>query len=91
MDYCYKLVNKYKEIQDYYEIHKPTYDKYEQKYFYMIYLQFNYDHTVEEDIELIEKTLKKYKKDSNLTDARKLIQLKFKELLDQEAKSLSKK
>ncbi|CAH0291734.1 AIPR family protein [Peribacillus sp. Bi134] len=79
IDDAVKLIEKYLEITEEYE--NTGYIVYEQKVFYVIYLNtFNSD--IKSNIELIEKALIEYKKDQNLSDSRKLIQKGFKEELD---------
>lgn len=85
-DFYIKLINLYKSVEDAYE--KSKYKSYNQKYLYVIFLKGLYkEEPVNKFIDVIESTLKEYKKDENLSDARKLIQKGFKELLFDKAKS----
>ena len=60
---------------------------YNQKYLYVVYLKGKYpDKHIKDYIKLIEETLKKYREKEDLSDARKLIQKGFKELVDEYAK-----
>ncbi|OPD59741.1 AIPR family protein [Bacillus anthracis] len=79
IDEVVNLVEKYLEITEEYE--KGPYKVYEQKIFYAIYLN-NSNPNINENIEFIEKVLSEYKKDTPLSEARKLIQKGFKDELD---------
>lgn len=79
-DLYINLINLYRTVEDFYE--KSKYKSYIQKYLYVIYLKSLYSNKgINECIDIIETTLKKYKKDEDLSDARKLIQRGFKEEL----------
>lgn len=80
------LVKDYKKVEDFYE--NSNYKSYNQKYLYVIFLMGLYkEEPVNKFVDVIESTLKEYKKDENLSDARKLIQKGFKELLFDNAKN----
>ena len=85
-DLYVNLVKYYAKVEDFYE--NSNYKSYNQKYLYVIFLKGLYkEEPVNEFVDVIESTLKEYKKDENLSDARKLIQRGFKELLFDNAKS----
>lgn len=85
-DLYVNLVKYYKEVEDFYE--NSNYKSYNQKYLYVIFLKGLYkEEPIKKFVDVIESTLKEYKKDENLSDARKLIQKGFKELLFDNAKS----
>jgi hypothetical protein len=71
-------VNEYEDIKVAYKGKGSTY---EQKYFYVMYLNtIKYD--IEANITLVEKTLSEYRSGDDLSEPRKLIQGGFKTLLD---------
>lgn len=72
-------VIEYYSIQDEYKIKKVN--GYEQKYFYVLYLNKNH-YNINYNIDKVEKALMEYRNYEDLSDARKLIQKGFKELLD---------
>lgn len=85
-DLYVNLVKYYEKVEDFYE--NSNYKSYNQKYLYVIFLKGLYkEEPVNKFVNVIESTLKEYKKDENLSDARKLIQKGFKELLFDNAKS----
>lgn len=85
-DLYVNLVKYYAKVEDFYE--NSNYKSYNQKYLYVIFLKGLYkEEPVNKFVDVIESTLKEYKKDENLSDARKLIQRGFKELLFDNAKS----
>ena len=85
-DLYVNLVKYYAKVEDFYE--NSNYKSYNQKYLYVIFLKGLYKEEPENEfVDVIESTLKEYKKDENLSDARKLIQRGFKELLFDNAKS----
>ncbi|GAK95160.1 hypothetical protein JCM19298_937 [Nonlabens ulvanivorans] len=59
-----------------------TYKVSDQKIFYIIYIDSILDENLENEINLFEKVLSIYRKDEDLSDARKLINTRFKEVLD---------
>ena len=75
----FDLVELYFKVETEYK--NSIYKVYPQKLFYLIYLAKN-NNSISENINAIEKTLKEYKKDEELSDARKLIQKGFKDELD---------
>ncbi|MCT7781037.1 MAG: hypothetical protein N4R17_06185, partial [Lactobacillus iners] len=85
-DLYVNLVKYYEKVEDFYE--NSNYKSYNQKYLYVIFLKGLYkEEPVNKFVNVIQSTLKEYKKDENLSDARKLIQKGFKELLFDNAKS----
>ncbi len=73
-------------IEEYFMI-KEKYKKvdiksYEQKYFYILYLNTK-ENNIEKNIKFIEDSLDLYKKDENLSIARKLIQKGFRDYVDE--------
>ena len=84
-----KLIYKYFEIDQAYN--DSGYEIYEQKIFYIIFLD-RYIHNIKESINFLETELKKYKKEEDITPSRKLIQIKFKEeIMEQLESKLAKK
>ncbi|RJS63036.1 AIPR family protein [Priestia filamentosa] len=79
IDEAADLVKKYFEISEIYE--QSGYSVYEQKIFYAIYLDTK-NPDITNNIELIERVLKDYKKESSLSEPRKLIQKGFKDEID---------
>lgn len=59
---------------------------YNQKYFYIIYLQMKRD-DIEKNINFLEKELNAFKKDVDISKARKLIQSAFREHIDKKFKN----
>ncbi len=85
-DLYVNLVKYYEKVEYFYE--NSNYKSYNQKYLYVIYLKGLYkEEPVNKFVYVIESTLKEYKKDENLSDARKLIQKGFKELLFDNSKN----
>lgn len=72
-------VIEYYSIQEEYKI--KNINGYEQKYFYVLYLNENH-YDINYNINKVEKALMEYRNEEDLSDARKLIQKGFKELLD---------
>lgn len=71
-DLYVNLVKYYEKVEYFYE--NSNYKSYNQKYLYVIYLKGLYkEEPVNKFVYVIESTLKEYKKDENLSDARKLI------------------
>ncbi len=83
-----KNIKKYFYIKNEYEKLKDTYSVSEQKVFYILYLDTILNKEIKKIIVLFEKIIKDYKPepDKEITDARKLIQTKFKEYLDKAIK-----
>lgn len=73
------LAKKYSEIDKKYEL--TNFQRYEQKIFYIVFLD-QYMNDIDKCILLLEETLKEFREDENVPESRKLIQTKFKELLD---------
>ena len=81
IDNAVDIVEKYTEITGLYN--ESSYDMYEQKIFYAIFLN-EYDDNITANIDLIEKVIKEYKKNESLSDSRRLIEKGFKrELIKQ--------
>lgn len=80
-----KLINFYCKVEKIYN--NCSYKNYNQKYLYVVYLKGKYPNKhIKDYIKLIEETLEKYREKEDLSDARKLIQKGFKELVDEYAK-----
>ena len=80
-----KLIKLYDEIgEKYRKLYND--DVYTQKVLYIIYLQNKKDNIndIEKNINLLERKLSEYKKDDEISKARKLIQKGFKDFLDKE-------
>ena len=79
------LIELYDEIIT--EYSKKSYQTYEQKYFYSVFL-YGYIKDVRESIEFVESALAEYKKgvDNEPSEARKLIQIGFKQYLARKLK-----
>lgn len=71
-------VKRYFEIKKYYEESNLSFT--DQKIFYILYLDTYFQNVIKDAVDYLETKLKEYK--SNIPDARKLIQIKFKELVD---------
>ena len=86
-------IKRYYEIKYAYEANTGGYAVTDQKIFYIIYLDQKLDTTIDQKIELFENTLKAYDPDSGkvISEARKLIQAKFKEQLDEKIEALNAK
>ena len=76
-----KLIKLYNEIEENYRNLYRESEVYTQKILYIIYLQSLRDDIIE-NIHLLEKCLKDYRKSDDISKARKLIQKGFKEFLD---------
>ena len=82
------LIKLYDEIEiKYKELHGAN-EVYTQKVLYIVYLQSIRDN-IGDNIHLLEETLDKYRRDDDISKARKLIQKGFKEFLDTSLKSLN--
>ncbi len=77
-----QLVRKYFDIKKIYDA--SVYPSTDQKLFYILYIDNKVDMSIEKQIDNFEKTLKKYRKDEKISEARKLINTKFKQVLDEE-------
>lgn len=76
----YKLIDLYFKIEQKYD--SLSYEVFPQKIFYIIYL-YKYDQDITYTINIVENSLKEYRKNENISDARKLIQKGFKDKLDE--------
>ncbi|MGF7072334.1 AIPR family protein [Mucilaginibacter sp. 3215] len=83
-------VKRYYEIKYAYEAHGQGYPVTDQKIFYIIYLDQKLATTLDQKIDLFETTLKAYDPDNGkiISEARKLIQVKFKEQLDEKVTAI---
>ena len=87
------IVKNYYLIKEIYE-NKNSLIVTDQKIFYIIYLQEQLkNNSIEENIELLENALLKYKENQDLAFSRKLIQMEFKTYIDEKIreKRLEKK
>lgn len=75
-----EYIHLYKRITEEYE--KSGYTSYEQKIFYVIYLNTKNDN-ITRNIEIVEKALNEYKSKEQLSDSRKLIQKGYKDKVDE--------
>lgn len=78
------IVKRYYNVKSIYEGLKVKYKSDDQKIFYILWMDNFLDSKTEVEIEIFEETIKKFRKDDKISDARKLIQGQFKELLDKE-------
>ena len=78
------VVKRYFEIKKAYD--SSEYDSSDQKIFYILYLDSLISKGLNEKIKFFESVIKNYRPDDRLSDARKLINTKFKETLDKELK-----
>lgn len=85
-DKLLNLIKLYDEIEGKYKELYNVNEVYTQKILYIIYLQNKRD-DIEENIHLLERLLEEYRKDDDISKARKLIQKGFKEFLDTSFKS----
>ncbi|MDW8574302.1 AIPR family protein [Staphylococcus shinii] len=91
MDRAIYLVIEYHDIVKKYEELKDKYKFYYQKVFYIIYLnKLLKNNSTVNNIEIFESLMSSYRKNEELTPPRKLIQKKFKELVDQKIEELTK-
>lgn len=79
-----ELIYKYFEIDQ--EYNDSGYEIYEQKIFYIIFLD-RYIHNIKESINFLETELKNYKKEEDIPPSRKMIQIKFKEEIRKQLES----
>ncbi|MDX1444914.1 AIPR family protein [Lishizhenia sp.] len=83
-----EFVKKYFEIKSIYEslnIYKVS----DQKIFYILYLEYLMNGNIKEKIDLFENLLKNYRSNEEISDARKLINTRFKEELDEKISNLA--
>lgn len=80
-----QYVTKYFEIKHAYDSNSKDYAVTDQKIFFIIYMDQQLDTSVNEKIDLLENTIESYTPDNgkDLSPARKLIQTKFREYLDE--------
>lgn len=77
-----EYVKRYFDIKREYDLLTNTKSS-DQKIFYVLYLDGRIDATIIDKINILESTLKNYNPSENTLDARKLIQTKFKEALEE--------
>lgn len=79
-----KQVSKYFKIKKIYEKHPNKYEVSDQKIFYILYLDNFITNEISKIIQNFEETIKNYKPTSGkkIADSRKLIQINFKEFID---------
>src|SRR5690606_49972 len=77
-----QLVRKYFDIKKTYDA--SAYTSTDQKIFYILYINNKVEMSIEKQIDNFEKTLKQYRKDEKISEARKLINTKFKQVLDED-------
>lgn len=83
MDQAINLVKEYHSIIENYANLKPNVKFYEQKVFYIVYLnKFIESNSTLQNIDILEQLIINYRKDEDIPPARKLIQKKFKEIVD---------
>lgn len=83
-----KQINDYFNIKSIYESN-ITYISNDQKFFYILYIMTILNNkTIDELIDILEKTIQLFPTDEPISDARKLIQSKFKVFLDEELKNI---
>lgn len=90
MDNAIVLTCDYHDIINSYQKVSNKYRYYEQKVFYIVYLNkwFN-DNSIEDNIEIFEKQLEEFRKGEDVSPARKLLQIGFKEKIDNEIERIS--
>ncbi|VEJ22272.1 AIPR family protein [Neisseria animaloris] len=87
-------INQYFNIEKHYKELSQTegYKKTDQKYFYIIYMINNFqkfENDIPSAIKILEQSLKEFVPASDISEARKLIQLKFKNYLDEKVGNLN--
>ncbi|UVJ31353.1 AIPR family protein [Staphylococcus aureus] len=83
MNHAISLVKEYHQVINEYKKKSDKYKFYEQKTFYIIYLnKFLKQNSLSDNIEMFENLMSNYRKDEEHTPPRKLLQKKFKELVD---------
>lgn len=85
-DELLRLIRLYFEIERKYKDSFDPNEVYTSKILYVIYLQKINDN-IEENINILETALEEYRKDDEISKARKLIQKRFKEFLDESLKT----
>lgn len=88
MSIAIELVRNYHEILEVYKNNEDKYRFYEQKIFYIIYLKRSFEkNSFEENMILLEQAISEYRNDEDISPPRKLIQTKFKELIESKVKT----
>ena len=91
MNMAIDLVKEYDSIQAEYHKLSDTYQFYEQKIFYIIYLnRWVQENTLMDNIKILETNLRDFRKDEEISPARKLIQTAFKQKIDSKIESITK-
>lgn len=92
MEHSINLVKEYHHIINEYKYEQSRYTFYEQKVFYIVYLNENIeDNTTLKNIDILEDLITNYRIDEDIPPARKLIQKKFKENVDKKISSITHK
>ena len=82
-----EYVKRYYEVKKVYETSRKNYEVTDQKIFYVLYMDNKVNKSIVEKIEIFEKILNAYSPSGNaIPNARKLIQLRFREYFDMEVK-----
>lgn len=81
------FVKRYFEIKKEYDYKALTYQSSDQKIFYILYIDNLLDLDLSSKIDFFEKVVKSYRSNESISDARKLINTKFKDTLDEEIKN----
>jgi hypothetical protein len=81
---CAEIVRRYYEIKETYEL--SSFKGNDQKIFYILYMDQFFDETTDQ-IDFLEETISEFKPEEPISDARKLLQIKFKDLLDEKIQS----
>lgn len=90
MDNAIGLTYSYHDIISSYQKVSNKYKYYEQKVFYIVYLNtWLIDNSTEDNIEIFEKQLEEFRKGEDVSPARKLLQIGFKEKVDSEIERIS--
>ncbi|MDT2817542.1 AIPR family protein [Vagococcus lutrae] len=90
MDNAIELTYGYHDIISSYQKVSNEYKYYEQKVFYIVYLnKWLIDNSTEDNIEIFEKQLEEFRKGEDVSPARKLLQIGFKEKIDSEIERIS--
>lgn len=89
-----EYINRYFEVKKEYEDYSATedFESTDQKIFYILYIDGKLVKSTRDKIDFLEDTIKNYNpsEEKQVSDARKLIQVKFKEKLDADIENLSK-
>lgn len=87
LEKCYSIAETYFQVKKNYE--ETDYEKYEQKYLYVVYMKTKCKRKTEKElIDLLENVLNGFEIDSKLSPSRKLLKKNFKKALDEELNKL---